>query len=862
MYSTDSGVWFVENEGEKVTFLEISGGVESISLPRSHEFCKGENTGGVSFLMQHPITHELVVLLSTGAVVVCSHIKKQGEIVVSQLFYLNGCPQEDIVGMDLMHLFLIIYLKDTAKIYELGSGILVGTADLPVQHSSLFIDSYEKHLGLHLWKHMTPPGDNPVGIWGSNGVWHLRCRKITEIASHLQLLSPSNVKHSARLCKVWGLERWFAKFQIDLIAEYTHILLSEKEGKILASSRSLPLGTPVTGTKITKEDLVEACEGLMPYLQNPGLVMAFLSNVNSLSNFVSNEVNKFLDLIRCDINGGSGGSSGGAGSTQQSEELEIEVTETLKKKKKTSLQYYTSLNIQIKSIMESYAEITKSHHHGAPSNKPYYNMQAHISSLTPQEVLKLSHAKLINFVYSCPGLMLLKIQEAVGITTSMLRHMKAMKPNQKATCLPTSLNPCLFYPEEILENVLDPTVIANSSIIPYFEILVQLYYDHQPEFVVPFVDLVQHSSPPFFISSHSMHHRALDCLPPLAFTSDLGLTYHLKGKNVATSYNLPFQDNPRGTETRQQGCPFEKLQFHVHVSLLVCVGEKFRALKLLLLLACDLDRKMLERNQKKPVLHGHHRHHQFLDGDKQSNGGGSGGGGNGGGGGCNGGNGGGGGGGSGGDERGQSIQNDAEATGIGTTSVATAATATTDWENEYWLEALDLVRTGQEEGNECELFYSLMRFCLSSPYHNSDKNLVTKRFSELFSVIPQNISIFDIIMILKLRFEDDPMGMTTTTTTMTTPMKVTVSELRSNSSLTTTTTTTTSISSNPHSVSESSQGKDVGVGDNEEDDPSLGILCKKGDLPLSCLKQQLLKMLKSGGDGEGGGGRTANISYI
>jgi hypothetical protein len=48
-------------------------------------------------------------------------------------------------------------------------------------------------------------------------------------------------------------------------------------------------------------ELRNYCKQLLPHLQNPGLIISFLSSINLLSSFAASEVKHFVDMLRVSV---------------------------------------------------------------------------------------------------------------------------------------------------------------------------------------------------------------------------------------------------------------------------------------------------------------------------------------------------------------------------------------------------------------------------------------------------------------------------------------------------------------------------------------------------------------------------------
>eukprot|EP01127_Copromyxa_protea_P019971 TRINITY_DN6591_c0_g1_i2.p1 TRINITY_DN6591_c0_g1~~TRINITY_DN6591_c0_g1_i2.p1 ORF type:complete len:682 (-),score=94.00 TRINITY_DN6591_c0_g1_i2:12-2015(-) len=434
-FGTDLGIWVSDKPRSVIQFWDFA----SVSLFSENVFSEG-STEKVSHMVQHPITKEIVVLSDAGRITVCSHTKNRGKLTVSSVATLSDWETKEenpCIGIDIMHCFLVLYYSTVAKVYTLTSGTLIGTADLPFKLRE------SKQL---LRQAMT--GDCPIGLWGDSGVFKLQSRKISEIAQYLYQLSYRNAGESAKLCKLWGLDRLYAKFQFLFLSDIiTDFVTSEEK----------PL------EKL--EEIREACKALAPCLENPSLLLCLLSEIPSLATITIKEVELFLKRLR-------------ASCLPEEKEGEV-IPANVAANKKEAYQCYTPLNLTMEAMLSTYYKGPKGEDNKAVKKR--YNRKEVLSSLSPQQVLALDYKQLQRFISSHPSLLLEKLEEALNISTFLY-------PQHANNTGAKKIHSSLYHPIEVLENGVDPTTHVQKY-VPYFEILVELYYNHKPTQFISFVNL-------------------------------------------------------------------------------------------------------------------------------------------------------------------------------------------------------------------------------------------------------------------------------------------------------------------------------------------------------------------------------------
>jgi len=169
------------------------------------------------------------------------------------------------------------------------------------------------------------------------------------------------------------------------------------------------------------------------------------------------------------------------------------------------------LNVELRPILSKYIDVVNE----SIEDKKSYSKKNYISNLDFNEPSKLTLSDIdLAFVYS-PDILLEKLQDIIKIKVSQLESMAEANQSFGIYTKPLvdiNLLNQLIYSEEPINS------FEGEYNIPYFEILVKLYYKLKPHLLLPFVDVVSVSS---FDQTQNrkyrktFYQRAVNVLPPL-----------------------------------------------------------------------------------------------------------------------------------------------------------------------------------------------------------------------------------------------------------------------------------------------------------------------------------------------------------
>jgi len=190
--------------------------------------------------------------------------------------------QDTVQQVEFLRLIIIVFYKEVARFYDLKSGTFLGEAPVP-----LAIPEKGKP-----WARVS---DAPLGIYGQGGIWQLIPPALVEITRVIaKAKSENNITNApattlgelegcynaAKLCKDSALKPWHAKYLLDVVIGYVNRCSVDTEGS----------------DENTFDDtvVIEACKGLLPHMQNPGLVLALLAKAQSSPGYVTSELKNFI----------------------------------------------------------------------------------------------------------------------------------------------------------------------------------------------------------------------------------------------------------------------------------------------------------------------------------------------------------------------------------------------------------------------------------------------------------------------------------------------------------------------------------------------------------------------------------------
>lgn len=470
----------------------------SISMTRPAEF---------PFITQHLSSRELILMNNSGDIYSCYPHHNEQALVFQKISSINPWlfseenPVVDIVPY--AHVILVATRRD-AFIYHIKSGLLVAKVDLPRATDFVSATSplHSSEHAIQAWSRFPiemnsdTQEETSIGLWG-NGVWILHSPNIqTQLHAMKGHLNKSNEdligfqKAAIELCKEWGLDRQKAKYLLDLI------FTSHK-------------------MEMDNQTILAACKEMHSQLQNPSLLLALFAsptqfeftqkfNRRFIHSYLEGELKQFLDVFD------HGGENTGRKSFFQ----------------------YTTLNVTLVPIFRAYLDVGHAENN---IKKKKFNLEDQLHATQPSQLNAIDPSTLEVFVQQCPLLLMEKIEALVGIDHRLLEDCKLIiehfnnnngnndgqyntsgifsKYNQLDTKLRTYFSmPLCTVPQfgylAPLPQQDFPTLSNNQYQHAYFEILCKLYHYHNPQLLVPFVDLIYNAS-----VDHLRSHQAVPSNP-------------------------------------------------------------------------------------------------------------------------------------------------------------------------------------------------------------------------------------------------------------------------------------------------------------------------------------------------------------
>lgn len=227
-----------------------------------------------------------------------------------------------------------------------------------------------------------------VGLWGSGGMWLLQMPKVTRQAeaiaqaplskrgAPLPPASGSNATDAALLCKDWALTRWHARYLFEEAISARNRQKGAKKNKDPKAGRNRQTQQSVEEVEEGKI-IRRVCQDLLPYLENPTLVIGLLAPTPEYRPFVIQELSNYLEktevnyATESELNTastkqlasrgatgqkGRGGVVGAVGYPLKYEQ--ILSSEAEREQRKQAFHYYTPLNRKLQPLLARYLELS------------------------------------------------------------------------------------------------------------------------------------------------------------------------------------------------------------------------------------------------------------------------------------------------------------------------------------------------------------------------------------------------------------------------------------------------------------------------------------------------------------------------
>ncbi|KAL6049955.1 hypothetical protein QOT17_020115 [Balamuthia mandrillaris] len=216
-----------------------------------------------------------------------------------------------------------------------------------------------------LWKHgmvgdAASEGTVLVGLWNTAGMWTFDSPPITKqaerLASHQERQKKKEgkaegLRQAGLLCKDWGQERLRLKYLFD---EAMALRVSDEQQQAASMKTARGDAKPAEVEEHRSQRLQEICAEMIPYLQNPALVIGLLSSSSIHRVFIMQELEKFLDKMT------PLPKPSGQKMPQVDRFSEVILgTETERVRNRTIFHYYTPLNDKLCPLLLEYLRLSK-----------------------------------------------------------------------------------------------------------------------------------------------------------------------------------------------------------------------------------------------------------------------------------------------------------------------------------------------------------------------------------------------------------------------------------------------------------------------------------------------------------------------
>eukprot|EP01132_Coremiostelium_polycephalum_P000897 gene897-1122_t len=389
----------------------------------------------------------------------------------------------------------IVFDQKNSFFYDLKCGKLLSTIQLPVSNFSNSSNT------CGLWENGTAGVVWGTGIWvRSEGLWEIRSLPpsniIQNISTHKIVLNNSTANPTAlnnnifsnlqqknqptigcapATCKQWDMKRLESKYLLEMA-------LNEQD----------------------EELKIQICKSLLGKLENPSLVIAILSTLQSesCSKFILEELSSFLEHYDYQQNLLDGNNN----------VVEDEKLRNLKIR--NSFLYHTPLNQKMIPLLKEYYQLQKNALQESAPSQPILDggEEFQLSTIPDSMILNVGPELIEIFKRKNPGLLLEKLESCLGLSSIDYPRYSDLYGGEMVP-FPT-IDQVLLQPEETLKKpevdplkkrldeqllMINPVTGGSGFLQPFypsyplFETLCQLYYSERPQSLLPFVRIVHNA---------------------------------------------------------------------------------------------------------------------------------------------------------------------------------------------------------------------------------------------------------------------------------------------------------------------------------------------------------------------------------
>eukprot|EP01133_Synstelium_polycarpum_P014238 gene14238-16800_t len=437
--------------------------LHDLDLPVSSEPAPtrpGDNRGCIESVLDvcaHPSTQELMVLEPSGRLFIVDIGERETLRLTLAALLQPWTAPADLARVVMHQNAFVVMIGAKAFFYDLKCGTLLACVPTPIDTAAIRTGG--------AWSQGPSGVVWGAGLWArGEGLWEIRALSTTKLIEsglathpivHSQIQAGnarSSIGCAPAECRAWDLRRLEAKYLLDLA-------LREKD----------------------EELKMAICKALLPKLENPSLVIALMSSLESdaSAKFVDDELRAFLEAYNY---------MGGDDADSQENNIKL----------RKAFHYHTPLNQIMVPLLADYYDLQR------------VTREALVASSVPnEEVAKIGDGRILEATNEAiellkrraPSALLQQLERSLGLDQIDLTKFGDLQGEMEPM---PRVHDALLQHEDMLKRKTSPKQLhanaapATSPIestecltsFPLFETMCQLYYEINPRNLVGFVRVV------------------------------------------------------------------------------------------------------------------------------------------------------------------------------------------------------------------------------------------------------------------------------------------------------------------------------------------------------------------------------------
>ncbi|KYR02362.1 hypothetical protein DLAC_01194 [Tieghemostelium lacteum] len=444
---------------------------------------------------RNPSSQELLILEPSGRLFSLEPTTSD-KIKLNLISLIHLVPEnisQKIIKMVMHQNALILFTLKYSYLYDLKCGKHLSRVLLPIEFKPTNCIALSSCQGI--WENGTAGIVWGCGIWSrSEGLWEIRplspTNLIQNLSTHKVIYSsngsnlPKNTIGCAPLtCRQLDMKRLEAKYLLDMA-------LSEQDVELK----------------------IQICKSLLPRLENPALVIAILSNLQSESSskFILDELNQFLEQYdyQENINNHNVSTNSGTNLRQTGNYFLNEDEKSQISKIRNSFLFHTPFNQKMIPLLKEYQKLQgEAITSGASVDQesdPLAMDQYYQKMNSNESLLGLSSGVIDILKRKYPKELLHRLE--IALQLNLIEYHKYQDLTVPDIMPP--IDPLILHPEEVITQKQGSNKDNNIDLVsdqqsnqqqwytefPLFETLCQLYYYEKPLCLIPFVRIVHNTA--------------------------------------------------------------------------------------------------------------------------------------------------------------------------------------------------------------------------------------------------------------------------------------------------------------------------------------------------------------------------------